>query len=53
MTRKQVAEYLNVSEKWLAQSGRATGPRYHKFGAQCRYLVDDVVNWARQQRASS
>lgn len=53
MTRKQVAAYLNVSEKWLAQSGRATGPRFHKFGAQCRYLVDDVVNWARQQRASS
>lgn len=53
MTRKQVAAYLNVSEKWLAQSGRASGPRFHKFGSQCRYLIDDVVNWARQQRASS
>ncbi|MHA7300442.1 helix-turn-helix domain-containing protein [Pseudarthrobacter sp. MDT1-22] len=52
MTRKQVAVYLNVSEKWLAQSGRAMGPRFHKFGAQCRYSIDDVVNWARQQRTS-
>ncbi|MFF1831516.1 helix-turn-helix domain-containing protein [Paenarthrobacter sp. NPDC058040] len=52
MTRKQVAAYLNVSEKWLAQSGRATGPRFHKFGSQCRYLRDDVMNWARQQRAT-
>ncbi|MCM0614476.1 helix-turn-helix domain-containing protein [Paenarthrobacter sp. TYUT067] len=52
MTRKQVAAYLNVSEKWLAQSGRATGPRFHKFGSQCRYLRDDVLNWARQQRAT-
>lgn len=52
LTRKQVATYLNVSEKWLAQSGRAMGPRFHKFGAQCRYSIDDVVSWARQQRAS-
>ncbi|GKV72034.1 helix-turn-helix domain-containing protein [Pseudarthrobacter sp. NCCP-2145] len=52
LTRKQTAAYLNVSEKWLAQSGRAVGPRFHKFGSQCRYLRDDVINWARQQRAT-
>ncbi|WP_091718257.1 helix-turn-helix domain-containing protein [Pseudarthrobacter equi] len=52
LTRKQTAAYLNVSEKWLAQSGRAVGPRFHKFGSQCRYLRSDVVSWARQQRAT-
>lgn len=52
LTRKQTAAYLNVSEKWLAQSGRAIGPRFHKFGSHCRYLRSDVINWARQQRAT-
>jgi hypothetical protein len=50
LTRRQTAEYLKVSEKWLAQSGRAMGPPYHKFGNHCRYLLADVVGWARQQR---
>lgn len=51
LTRKQTAAYLNVSEKWLAQSGRSTGPRFYKFGSLCRYRLDDVINWARQQQA--
>lgn len=51
LTRKQTAAYLNVSEKWLAQSGRSIGPKFHKFGSHCRYHFDDVKNWARQQRA--
>lgn len=51
LTRRQTAAYLNVSEKWLAQSGRFVGPKFHKFGSHCRYHVDDVKNWARQQRA--
>lgn len=52
MTRREVAAFLNVSEKWLAQSGRASGPPFYKFGNHCRYHFDDVLNWARQQRAS-
>lgn len=52
LTRRQVAAYLNVSEKWLAQSGRARGPAFHKFGGNCRYHLDDVNNWARQQRVT-
>ncbi|UXM92493.1 helix-turn-helix transcriptional regulator [Paenarthrobacter sp. JL.01a] len=51
MTRKQVAAYLNVTEKWLAEY-KASGPRFYKFGSRCRYLRDDVLNWARQQRAT-
>lgn len=50
LTRRQVAAMLNVSEKWLAQSGRHSGPRFYKFGASCRYHRDDVNNWARQQK---
>lgn len=52
LTRRQAASVLNVSEKWLAQSGRSTGPRFHKFGGHCRYHVDDVNNWVRQQRVA-
>lgn len=50
LTRRETARYLNISEKWLAQSGRSQGPRFYKFGASCRYLLDDVTDWARQQR---
>lgn len=50
LTRRQVAEMLNVSEKWLAQSGRQVGPKFYKFGAHCRYHLDDINNWTRQQK---
>lgn len=50
LTRRQTAAYLNVSEKWLAQSGRASGPHFYKFGNHCRYHLDDVQQWARQQK---
>lgn len=50
LTRRQTAAYLNVSEKWLAQSGRTSGPNFHKFGNHCRYHLDDIHQWARQQR---
>lgn len=49
-TRKQVASYLRVSEKWLAQGGRFSGPKFYKFGAHCRYHIEDVRRWAQQQR---
>lgn len=52
LTRRQVATYLNMSEKWLAQAGRSSGPTFHKFGGRCRYRLDDVDNWARQQRVT-
>lgn len=52
LTRRQTASVLNVSEKWLAQSGRDNGPRFHKFGGHCRYHVDDLNNWVRQQRVA-
>lgn len=51
LTRRQVATYLNMSEKWLAQAGRSHGPAFYKFGGRCRYRIDDVISWARQQRS--
>lgn len=53
LTRRETAEYLRVSEKWLAQSGRARGPKFYKFGALCRYRLEDVVSWARQQQVAA
>lgn len=50
LTRQETADFLRVSEKWLAQSGKAIGPNFHKFGNLARYHVDDVVRWARQQQ---
>lgn len=50
LTRREAAAVLNVSEKWLAQSGRSAGPQFHKFGGHCRYHVDDLNNWVRQQK---
>lgn len=52
LTRRETAEYLRVSEKWLAQSGKSRGPKFFKFGALCRYRLDDVVSWARQQQVA-
>jgi hypothetical protein len=52
-TRKQVASYLRVSEKWLAQNGRFSGPKFYKFGGHCRYLIEDVRRWAQQQRVAA
>lgn len=50
LTRREAAVALNVSEKWLAQSGRSAGPQFHKFGGHCRYHIDDLDNWVRQQK---
>lgn len=50
LTRRQTAALLNVSEKWLAQSGRACGPTFHKFGGHARYHLEDIQQWARQQK---
>lgn len=50
LSRKEAAQYLNVSEKWLAQSGRTNGPRFYKFGGRCRYHLKELDEWVRQQK---
>ncbi|WP_371931373.1 helix-turn-helix domain-containing protein [Glutamicibacter sp. MNS18] len=52
LTRREAAEYLRVSTRWLASAdGRATVP-YFKFGNQVRYSKTELDKWARAQRAS-
>lgn len=51
LTRRQAATYLGVSPKWLAQTGKHLVPHY-KFGGSCQYKIDELSNWARQQRVS-
>ena len=50
LTRSEAAEYLGMSVKWLAQSGRFSGPPYYKFGTACQYRLVDLEDWVRQQR---
>lgn len=50
LNRKQVAVLLSVSEKWLAQSGKESGPPRFRFGGMIRYHIADVRNWAKQQK---
>ncbi len=47
-TEKQVAEYLNMSIKWL-QKLRLTGGGipYRKFGNKVRYGIADVLKFER------
>jgi predicted DNA-binding transcriptional regulator AlpA len=53
LNRKQVAALLGVSEKWLAQSGKLSGPPRFRFGGMIRYQIDDVRRWAKQQKVAS
>lgn len=52
LNRKQVAALLGVSEKWLAQTGKLSGPPRFRFGGMIRYHVTDVRRWAKQQRVA-
>lgn len=51
-TRRQVAEYLQISvqtlARWAMEPGK--GPRLTKFGQAARYARADVVAWAESQR---
>ncbi|GAA1412094.1 hypothetical protein AUR04nite_00010 [Glutamicibacter uratoxydans] len=50
LTRKQVAEMLGVSVRWLEEN-RADGPPYYQLGDRTvRYDEADVLNWLRQRR---
>ena len=52
LTRSEAAEYLGVAPQTLANN-RHTGPAYHKLFGAVRYSVQDLDNWARQQRVTS
>lgn len=52
MSRREAAQYLNVSEKWMTWQGRAAAIPFYKFGGKCQYLRSDLDHWARQQRVT-
>lgn len=46
MTRAELAEYLQVSERFLKrQAELGTGPVYSKLGRTVRYRQSDVNQW--------
>ncbi|MGC9496372.1 helix-turn-helix domain-containing protein [Streptomyces sp. WG7] len=48
----EAASYLNVSRRWMYWEFLRHGlPRYY-FGGKLRFRVDDLDNWARQQKTS-
>lgn len=50
MTRKDVAERLGVSVRWLEEN-RTAGPPYFQLSERTvRYDKADLENWLRQRR---
>lgn len=44
LNEKELAERLNVSEKWVQKMrGTGGGVRFHKWGRMVRYAIADVV----------
>lgn len=51
MSRREVAEYLDVPEATLARWAYAGGrPSYFRVGRHTRYRREDVFAWLEKQR---
>lgn len=51
MSRREVAEYLDVPEATLARWAYAgAGPSYFRVGRHTRYRREDVLAWLEKQR---
>lgn len=49
LTRKQVAERIGVSVRWL-EDNAAIGPSFYRLSTKTiRYAEKDVENWMRQR----
>ena len=50
ITRKQLAEYLGVTEPALSQMvTRRQGPRFIRLGRSIRYRREDVFAWLQER----
>ena len=50
-TPKETADFLRVSESWLAKARmRGDGPRYRKLSRAVRYLKSDLTDWLKVLR---
>lgn len=53
LTRKEVAERLGVSTRWLIRNAEQ-GPDYYKLsGGTIRYSETDLEKWLKQRRVST
>ena len=54
LTTEQAAEYLGVSESWLAGSRvRGDGPPFYKLGRAVRYIRSTLDAWVREREVRS
>lgn len=52
MSRREVAEYLDVPEATLARWAYAGGgPSYFRVGRHTRYRFEDVIAWLEKNRS--
>ncbi|WP_430517306.1 helix-turn-helix transcriptional regulator [Glutamicibacter creatinolyticus] len=52
MTRRQVADLLGVSVRWLEENVKI-GPPFYKYSPQVvRYNEEDVKAWLRQRKSA-
>lgn len=48
LTRREAAQYISVSEKFLA-THLTDGPKFLRVGSMVRYRLSDIEDWMRQQ----
>jgi predicted DNA-binding transcriptional regulator AlpA len=54
LTPKEAAEFLRVSESWLAKERmRGDGPPFAKFGRAVRYGEGDLLQYVKSRRRLS
>jgi hypothetical protein len=49
LDRKEAAEYMGVSEKWLATHRGYDGPLMLKVGSKAIYRLKDIESYMKQQ----
>jgi predicted DNA-binding transcriptional regulator AlpA len=50
LTPKETANFLRVSESWLAKARiRGDGPPFLKIGRSIRYRQGDLIRWMRSR----
>ncbi|WP_442942011.1 helix-turn-helix domain-containing protein [Nonomuraea sp. NBC_00507] len=47
---QQVADYLNVTKRWVRREGPSYGLPFFKVGGQSRYRPAEIRAWLEQQR---
>lgn len=48
---EQVADYLNVSQRWVRREGPGHGLPAYRVGKHLRYKPAEIRAWLKQQRS--